>query len=142
MAKKQINIKYTKNVMWLKPFVESVQDLVPLHKLNRIRGYKVRFGTEENGWGQTSMYDDGTCSISLKVQDQVVNPKASYIRQKVHKNTRIEMILSTLGHELSHLKFWPHSPAHFKLQYQILLRFSELLEQQGITDHSRRATLK
>lgn len=126
--------KYTPNVLWLKPFIESVDHLVPIQHLDYVRGYKICKGFEESQYGAIHKdLSNGRYSITLKVID--------YVRsKKQYKYGYMNQILETLAHELAHLGVWEedHSPVHWKLQATILLRFGDVLEKLNIMDTSKR----
>ncbi len=123
-------IKYTKNVLWLKPFVDSARDLISLKKITNIRGYKVRKGCEEKAYGST-IYKKGLYSINLKTHNLI-----EYNR---YVGSTISTVLDTLAHELAHVKAgFEHSPEHYELTCRIALNFSYLLKENGIIDTSLR----
>lgn len=127
---KKHNIKYTKNVLWLIPFVESASNLVPLHKITHIRGYKVRKRCQELAYGSTN-YADGKYAIQVKIYDLT--------KRQEYKGSVISIILDTLAHELAHVKTgFGHSPEHYRLTARINLKFSYILEKYGIIDTSKR----
>jgi len=123
-------IKYTKNVLWLKPFVECSSKLIPLNKITNIRGYKVRKGCEELAYGST-IYKKGKYSINIKTHNLVGYSKYS--------GSSISIILDTLAHELAHVKTgFEHTPEHYELTARIALKFSQILYKNGIIDTSKR----
>lgn len=120
------NIKYTKNVLWLKPFVDEVSNLVPLNKIISIRGYKVPKGLEERSYGSTVKHDD-KYSINIKIYNFI---------DKKHRPSSVSMILDILAHELAHTKIFDHRPKQYELTCRIALKFSRILEKNGIIDTS------
>ena len=119
------NIRYSKDVLWLKPFIEEVLFNIPFKKIKAIKGYKVRKGHEPLQYGST------------------VRKNALYtINILTHTNgdikERISVILDTLAHELSHIKNWEHDYKHFQLQALLLYRFSVIIKRLGIKDTSAR----
>lgn len=123
-------IKYTKNVLWLKPFVDSAARIMSLNKITHIRGYKVRKGCEEQAYGST-IYKKGLYSINIKTHNLIAYNK--------HTGSPISMILDTLAHELAHVKAgFEHSPEHYELTCRIALIFSQILYKNGIIDTSKR----
>src|SRR5271157_1110437 len=99
-------MKYTKNVLWLEPFVESVEHLIPMEKIKVIRGYRVAKGLDEQTYGSTvtNKYGPTRHVISIRLEDLVTPRK--------HKNSRVATVLDTLAHELSHVVNWEHTPEH------------------------------
>ena len=133
---KKHNIKYTKNVLWLKSFVDSTKDIVPLHKITNIKGYRVRRGCEERAYGSTyHKLEEDKYSINLKLQELI-----GYME---YKGCTISIILDTLAHELAHVAGgWEHTPKHYKLTSCINLIFSTILEKNDIIDTSKRIKIK
>jgi len=123
-------MKYTKNVRWLQPFVESTASLVPLKNLKSIRGYRVPKGKQERAYG--SLTDDsGVYSMALRLQSVPKKKSDPYV------DSTLSGVLECLAHELAHLVHWQHTVEHFELQARILLRFCSILTQEKIDDTSK-----
>lgn len=126
------NTKYTKKVEWLRPFVESAKDLVPLKQITAVSGYRVKRGQIEQSYGSTVRQSKNKYSINIKIYDLTPNGKD-------YKGSHIYMILDTLAHELAHVKAgFDHTPEHYELTARIALKFSHILEKNGIIDTSMR----
>lgn len=128
------NIKFSKDLEWLIPFVASVYHIIPLHKIKSIKSYKVQKGLSEQSYGST-IKGDKYSTINLRVYSYNDNAKK-------YRSETISIILDTLAHELSHVKqsnkdFGKHDYKHFRLQSLILFTFSGILEEMGIKDTSR-----
>ena len=121
---------YSKNMLWLKPFVESVKDLIPIERIIRIRDYRVRKGLESRSYGSRLIYGN---KFSLNIEPEVWNKET-----KSYVGATYQIILDTLAHELAHTVHNEHTAKHFRLQARILLRFSRILKDNGILDHSLR----
>lgn len=129
-------IKYTKNVLWLKPFVESAKDLVPLERLYGIKGYKVSKHLEETTYGSLTQYGrEKRLHMAIRIMEIKKKPKT---KRKEHKKGRCETILLTLAHELAHLVHWEHVPEHFELQGRLVVKFYSVLKKSGIKDFMTR----
>lgn len=127
-----MSIKYSKNVLWLKPFVSLTKNLVPLNKVKSIKGYKVKKGCLERAYGSTVRDSEGKYSVNLKIYDLKEN------KQK-YKGSMVSTILDTLAHELAHTKTgFDHTPEHYELTCRIALKFSKILEKNGIMDTTMR----
>ena len=125
MKPKKINIKYSKDLEWLKPFVDHCCYSVPLHKIKSIRSYKVRSGLKVKAYGSTSK-EGSEYNINLNV----------------YPFNRIAIILDTLAHELAHVKqkgknFGKHDSKHFNNQANILVGFSYILKLLKVKDTSK-----
>lgn len=125
-------IKYNKKVEWLRPFVESAKDLIPLKQIINVSGYRVKRGQVEQSYGSTVRLSKNKYSINIKIYDLTVDGKN-------YKGSHIYMILDTLAHELAHVKAgFDHTPEHYELTARIALKFSHILEENGIIDTSMR----
>ncbi len=132
---KKNNIKYTKNALWLKPFVDEAHKLVSLNKITSIRGYKVRLGLEEQAYASV-LRKNGKYSINIRMYDLV----DGYTR---HLPSRYSMILDALAHELAHVEAgFDHTPEHYELTCRIALIFSLILRKHDIVDTSKRIKIK
>lgn len=126
---KKHDIKYSEQVLWLKPFVEEVKNIVPLYKLKSIKGYKVQRNKQEQSYGSL---------IKKDINNYTMNIKASSYdkRAKKYMDSSMSIILDTLAHELSHLIYWDHDWKHFNLQTKILAKFVKILKKHKILDTS------
>lgn len=126
---KKLDIKYSKDLLWLKPFVECL-DVLPLKKLQRIKGYRVAKNLDSQSYGSIVTKDGKKYSINIETY--------TYSKKdKQYRKKRIEEILLTLAHELAHLVHWEHTPQHFQLQSNIMWCFSLTLHELKIKDHSQ-----
>lgn len=128
-------IKYSKDLEWLMPFVESVNTYIPLHSIKSIKSYKVKEGLNERTYGST-IKRKKKYTINLRVYHYDDE-------SKTYKNEIIAMILDTLAHELSHVNqgnknFGKHDYKHFRIQSWILNSFSVILEKLKVDDTSKR----
>ena len=119
-------MKIQKNIEWLKIFIDSVDDLVPLHKVKRVMGYKVSAKKEEGGYASI-VRTGNKYSINLKLTNNY-REKGKRLR----RNTHLATILESLAHELGHIHFWEHDSDHFELTGKILVRFSKVMKKIGV----------
>lgn len=124
-------IKYDKNVVCFKPFIDAAKSLIAFNKITRLRGYKVKKGLTEQTDGSTVEYTDGTFVISL-LTNSYVKSKKEYRPKPLH------YILDTLAHELAHTVHWEHTYKHYELHGKIASKFAKVIKQLGIKDTSRR----
>jgi hypothetical protein len=125
---KRSEIYFTPSVKWLEPFIESVSSLIPLERLKRVIGYKVRARLSTTQQAQIIKHlPNGIIVITLRIA------KWNHTTNK-HEKECIGTILEALAHELSHVLFWEHTPEHFELQSKIQIKFAKVLKKQGITD--------
>ena len=122
-----MKIKYTNNVAWLRDYVESVSDLVPLKKIKKIVGYKVKIGWKEHQEAQIRIGKDDKFTISIKLYDN---------DNITHVPIEISRVLDSLAHELSHAgnADFEHSPEHFRLQAKIMYRWYKVLKKNKVED--------
>lgn len=121
-------IKYSKDLEWLIPFVNSVKSIVPTYKIKSIKSYKVQKGLTERHYG-TIYKSNGAYTINLKIYTYSK-------KQKKYANETYEGVLLHLAHELAHTKEWEHTYKHFKIQALILLKFSSIIKKNKINDTS------
>lgn len=125
-------IKISKDLEFLRPFIESAKGIIPLYKLLIVRSFKVRPGLEAQTYGSTLKHSiQDTYVINLRVYEW------SKMKKK-YKPETLTLVLDTLAHELAHLKYFNHSYKHFKTQALISLRFSDIIKKLGIKDVSAR----
>lgn len=126
-------LKFSKDLEWTEPFVNSVRHLVPLHTLDSIKVYSVPFGKEESSAGWCTR-KGRRFTISLRSTNQVRSGK-----KQCYKARTIEDILLTLAHELTHLVHWDyHGPSFANLYATVIgVMFSEL-SRYGIRDIQQR----
>lgn len=124
-----MEIKYIKNVLWLKPFVDSVKNIVDLSKIRSIRGYRVPVDRNPSCDGKTNYYSEKNHRISIRIWEA---PEDKHLR------SRYEDILVTLAHEIAHTVYWDHSSDHFKLVGRIMTRFATVIKKENIVDTSDR----
>jgi len=120
--------KYNDSTRWLEPFVDAVAHLVPIERLNAIKGYKVLKNKEPSQQGQIIM-DLASRRFVITIKALKYNKES-----KCYKNEYIGTVLETLAHELAHTKFWEHDTNHWKLQASIQSEFGNVLERDGIED--------
>jgi hypothetical protein len=123
-------IKFTKNVLWLKPFVRAARHKIPLKKIGTIMGYQVRKGSHEQTYGRTTTYHE-TWKVGISIL--IHSRDTGKLRP-----CRCETIIFTLAHELAHIVHWEHTPEHFKLQGELIILFYDILKKSGIKDYMTR----
>jgi hypothetical protein len=132
-----MDIKYSKNVLWLKPYVDAVKNIVNLDKICSVKGYRVALDKNPVCDGRTTKWQGRRKkAITIRIWEK---------EDDKHLRSRYEAILETLAHELAHIDTTPfgcHSPEHFKLKSRIALRFATVMKKEGITDHSVRFSPK
>lgn len=138
--------KFTKHVEWLRPFFESAGDLVPIERVKSVQSFKVPRGKTEQTDAIIQRYGNNkTFSISIRTHSQeiVSVPDGDGIKAAVrHKRRYISPLLDSLAHELSHIKHWDHTPAHYELQVKIMLRFAKVLKKLKVKDTWAMAPLR
>lgn len=127
------NMYIQKNLKWVEPFLSSVKDLVPLKQIQSIKGYSVPLNKEMNQYASITFNVYGRkkfrINIALKNNHVIINKQ---------KPQFLAAFLQYFAHELSHTKHFEHSPEHFELEAQIMLRFARVLKKSGITDTYKR----
>jgi hypothetical protein len=132
-----MEIKYSKNVLWLKPFVDAVKNLVTLDKIRNIKGYRVALDKDPMCDARTTKwYGKRKKTITIRIWES---------DGEKHLRARYEFILESLCHELAHIDIEPfegHTPEHYKMKCRIALRFANVLKKEGIKDYSLRFSPK
>src|SRR5271166_2506128 len=130
-----MNIKFSKNVEWLKPFIEGLELLVPIHRVSHVKGYKVKRGLTERAVASTIRCEKTKrYTINIKIK-ALVNKETEY------RDEIIENLLIAVSHELAHIKEWKakgkdHDEDHLQLEARILLHFAKKLNNNGIYNTS------
>jgi hypothetical protein len=124
---------YSKDLEWLRPYVDSVRKLVPhVEGVDSIKSYRISKLKNESSEAWCHL-QDGRFHIRLKNYYHIVEGRDIKLVTEV-KREYVAKVLDSLAHELAHTTEWEHTPRHFRLQALILVQFSLVLEDQGVTD--------
>lgn len=120
------------NMEWVRPYLEAVSDIIPLHRIAEVRGYKV----------PVSRQPQTEASIIVELQSGRAKIFVMLTGHRIKRNGKrgkatYESLLLALAHELAHLKEWEHTSAHFTLTAKILNRFARVARKQKISNTSR-----
>lgn len=131
------NIRFSKNVLWLRPYVDACKDIVDLTKIRNIKGYRVSLDKNPTCDAKTiKWHGERKKTITIRIWES---------DGEKHLRARYEFILEGLCHELAHIEIEPfkgHTPEHYKMKCRIALRFAAVLKREGITDYSLRFSPK
>jgi len=119
-------VKYSKYLIWLRPYTESIADLVPIKRL-----MEVKLGLYSST--KPPSYH-GFCERLLNNKNYriIVRTYSKSERRWPMSPTDQEMLLINYAHELSHLKIFEDCVTErFLLETQIYARFGEVLTQRG-----------
>lgn len=119
-------MKIHRQLLWLKPYINSIKHLVPLNKIKGINGYSVRAGKTE--WQHASI-----TRVKRKYNINILlteNEDGKYIF--------MNDCLHHLAHEISHLVVWPHDGSHMILEAKIMKRFGEVTKKLKVKNTYRR----
>jgi hypothetical protein len=118
-------MKITKNLEWIREYIMCVEHLIPklqqLKKVSSCKGSRERY---QHFHGLITYYDKKSFRISIYVSYH--DP----ISDKI-KNYSTMDILQYLSHELAHLEHWEHTTDHKKLECEIMMIFTHILEERG-----------
>lgn len=122
-------MKITKELEWVRPYIESVTHLLP--KLKQLKKISSRRGSKEY-WqhvdGIITYFDKKFFRITLYVTYH------DTYSDKIKNYSTIE-ILQCLAHELAHLEQWYHTPQHKQLECILLSIFmTKLSEDKYISE--------
>jgi hypothetical protein len=121
-------MKLSSNMSWAAPFLDAVEDLVPMERVTEVKGYTVAFGKRERQ--EASILEAGG---RFRIQ-LLLTENEGPTRRGLH----LENLLAALAHELAHTVHWPHTPEHLLLTAKILQRFARVARKEGVQDTSRR----
>lgn len=123
-------LKISSKLEWLREYVESVSDLVPINNLTHIKGLKPQNNLrKQQTHAVLTEYTDKTFGIVIHTFSKYVHPETHEVRFTPYNTMDI---LGTLAHELAHLLFIDfHCPEHKRLELKILRRFMTRLKKSG-----------
>lgn len=119
-------MKYDKNTLCFKPFVEAVGTYLPDGRLQSLKGYRVHPKKHPRAAG-CCLNVNGWCRITIRTH------KYDTLNEKYVALT-IEDMLMTLAHELAHLLEWEHTVRHVRLTHQFFGIFINELSRLEIPD--------
>lgn len=128
-------IKYSKNLLWLKPFVECAGKHVPINRLKYIRGYKLPLNKDPKAFATLATLPGGYFQMNIRTNTvDVKTLKNGTFKPVKHREMYLAVMLDTLAHELAHIKHWDHSPEHFILQSKIMVDMGKMLQKLQVPD--------
>ena len=115
----------TKELEWIRPYVASVEYLLPrLAQVRKISGKKAHSERGQHCVGLMVYYNKKSIRICIYISYKDRNTS------KVGRYTTLD-ILATLAHELAHLIHWTHTPDHKQLECKIHSIFMTRLRKDG-----------
>lgn len=129
-------MKFDRHTHFLKPFIESVSDLVDIERIKKVKGYWVDGNKDERQLAaihRLGNNKDYYVTIKVKVQKFEILKNGNR-KFTCHIPDYLANILSHLAHELAHVKYWEHDYKHFRLEAKIMYRFSKVLKLYKIDD--------
>lgn len=115
-------LKLSRRLRWLWPYLEAVTHLVDMTNLTHIR--ITWFTDKSTDYGFCLKKDDGRYSIAIRCD---IEPDLPYFMPE-HVQ---EHILRYLAHELAHLKYWDHSTDHMMLTGELFYEFCKMVKKIG-----------
>lgn len=125
-------MKINKNLSWLKEYLELAQEYVPaLKNIKEVKELYHQKNKMQRIQGSLS-YDIffGNYTLSLYTTYKRIEVKNRRTKAVIKPYSTID-VLSTLAHEIAHLKYWDHTPKHKMLESQLTMLFMEHLEKLG-----------
>jgi hypothetical protein len=119
-------MKISKPLEWVRPYVEHVADIVPVHCLEKIIGISPRKDKISANIARYVKTDTGRHYISMNTFAWV-NVSLVPLKRERTEWTKVEL-LEHLAHELAHIVHWEHDAHHFHLQAEIMVRFAKMLK--------------
>jgi hypothetical protein len=109
--------------------LKKAKDIVPIHRINRIRAYKIPLTKDERQYASLSLpcgRKKYNINIRLSSNNYIENSQGDICEAQ---------ILENLAHELAHLIYFDdHGYKHFLLQAKILLKFAQEAKRRNIKD--------
>lgn len=123
-------------MLWFKPYINSVKDLVPIHRIKSIKGYSTPITKEEGADALITLPSgERKYKISVRIKDN------NYFTGEQNPSY-LAIMLNHLAHELSHLVYFhSHGADHMLLEARIMQRFAKVVEKKRIKDVWVRVTL-
>lgn len=122
----------SKSIKWIEPYLDTVRHLLPEMKLlTSIVSRKPKNSIKEIQRinGMCHKYSTGTYKIIVYTHDQSIK-KLSPVEIEIVEHSKLEF-LRILSHELSHLRYWDHTPSRFILECKIMAIFMKQAIREG-----------
>jgi hypothetical protein len=135
-----MELKYTKNIACLVPFIELAIKVAKVDpsKIKRCVGYNVPIDRSHQQAAQI-IKRDRRYTLTFRVSEpEYKNLGDGNFRKLKNTPLYLENVLDSIAHEVSHLVHWDHDYKHFRLQGKIKLEFAKLLKQLGVEDTAKR----
>jgi hypothetical protein len=123
---------YSKDLLWLKPVVDSVRGLVPhIEGVDSIKSFRVPLTRNEQSEAWTHLRKN---RFHISIKNYYHLHYGEEVKVAIRRKEYIAKILDSLAHELAHTQYWEHTAEHFRLQSCIMVQFSLVLEAEGYTN--------
>lgn len=122
----------SKSLKWLEPYIEDVKPMLPeLKLLTRItcRSPKKNINEVQRIHAICYKFQNGTYQIGLMLNKQRVK-RYKPIEIKITPYSKLDL-LHYFAHELSHLRYWEHSPHRTILECRINILFMKRAIKEG-----------
>lgn len=130
-----MNIKFSPELEWLRPYFNKVKNIVPVQNLEKVIARKPRMNQLQHSHAQLVTY---TSNETGKIVRQYISINLYFIKpeklnpmvRKKNPFSKIDL-LEHFAHELAHLEHEPHTPKHKRLENRICNIFMNMLEKSG-----------
>lgn len=123
-------IKYAKDALWLQPFIEAAAGYVNIEKITHVRCLKTPLNREEQSYATISVDQNKkrkNVSLNIKMQmHRFEKVSKNLYSVKGYRKLDKYVVLDSLAHELSHMRYWKHDAKHFRLQSRLMLIFANM----------------
>jgi len=126
----------SKEIKWLKEYLEIAKEYIPDKKfkqLKKVHSMHPPYNRKSRVYGHLQKdLETNHYSLLIKLSHFPIVRKDGEFKQKEKREyyDKIE-ILETLAHELAHLVFWDHTPAHKVLNAILTIKFMTKLSEDG-----------
>jgi hypothetical protein len=124
---RKIEIKFSKDIEYLKDMVLFVKDLVPLEKLAEIKTRQQDKKKYSRSYAMIYQYKKGNRNTyTIYLRPKIFEIKR--VRPNLFTQTKLTRrhyggFLDDLAHELAHLVYWEHNLDHLELTSKIMRKF-------------------
>lgn len=119
----------SKELRWLMPYLEDIQDIVPFDRIKKISYYTKRKHHKKEHHKAITYRLGNNKNFNIVIRTKL--PKAEQIPLRYWDQ---EDVLFYLAHEIAHVLVWEHTTNHFVLMSEIFNRFAQTLHRIGFEE--------
>lgn len=128
---RNLKVQIDSELAWLIPYIEIASKFINIKKINKIYGLRVSKKKDKKdrfyGICHYDEYDNVSIGLYLDYMSVVSIKKNTW----QIKNLKIQTILASLAHELTHMNHHDHSPDRMIMECKIIIEFMKKLKSDG-----------